>query len=186
MRTPSFSATLRFFLAAITIALVGGCGASRPQSDNLQPGTYGATLMDGMGTLHHSIRTSNPECQRFFDQGLTLAFALNFKAALASFTRAAQLDSHAAMPYWGIAMTFAPNYNQTHPDPFLERAAFDAIHRAIQLLARWRRVEGSSQDSGLPSLRCCRHMRSRSPQGECLPCLDYRKDLAGPGTAADN
>ncbi len=42
-----------------------------------------------MGSLHHAIATSNPEAQRFFDQGLTLVYAFNHDEAIRSFRRAA-------------------------------------------------------------------------------------------------
>jgi tetratricopeptide (TPR) repeat protein len=92
--------------------------------------------MPGMGSLHHVIQTSNPECQRFFDQGLTLIYAFNFKEALSSFTRASELDSKAAMPLWGVALAHSPNYNAPQRAAPDEQAAFDAIQKAKQISVR--------------------------------------------------
>jgi len=37
----------------------------------------GAPLFDGMGSHHHAITTSDPDAQRYFDQGLVIDFAFN-------------------------------------------------------------------------------------------------------------
>ena len=87
-----------------------------------------ATILPGMGSLHHSIATSNPEAQRFFDQGLTLVYAFNHDEAVRSFRRAAELDPNAAMPWWGVALALGPNYNDPG-DPEKEKAAYDAVQK---------------------------------------------------------
>lgn len=89
-----------------------------------------ATLMPGMGTLHHPIATTNPEAQKFFDQGLTLMYGFNHAEAIRSFTRASQLDPKAVMPLWGIALALGPNYN-LDVDPAAEKAAFEAGQKAL-------------------------------------------------------
>lgn len=89
-------------------------------------------LLEGMGSLHHPISTSNPEAQRYFDQGLTLVYAFNHDEAVRSFRRAAELDPKAAMPWWGVALALGPNYN-VDVDPEREKAAFDAIQKARDL-----------------------------------------------------
>jgi tetratricopeptide (TPR) repeat protein len=87
-----------------------------------------------MGSLHHSIATSNPEAQLFFDQGLTLVYAFNHDEAIRSFRRAAELDPSAAMPWWGVALALGPNYNDPG-DPEKEKAAYDAVQKAKSLAA---------------------------------------------------
>src|SRR5678815_903790 len=62
-----------------------------------------ATLMTGLGDLHHPVSTSNAEAQKFFDQGLRLIYAFNHEEATGSFQRAAELDPKMAMAYWGLA-----------------------------------------------------------------------------------
>src|SRR6202790_4465774 len=86
-----------------------------------------ATLMTGVGTVHHPVSTSNPEAQKFFDQGLRLIYAFNHDEAARSFQRAAELDSKLAIAYWGIAEAVGPNYN----DPASEER-FKQAHAAIQ------------------------------------------------------
>jgi tetratricopeptide (TPR) repeat protein len=92
-----------------------------------------ARLLDGMGVIHHPIATSNPDAQKFFDQGLALVYGFNFGEAIRSFERAAELDPDSAMPYWGIALAYGPNYNAWIVSRDHERAGFDAIQTAVGL-----------------------------------------------------
>jgi tetratricopeptide (TPR) repeat protein len=93
-----------------------------------------ATLMPGVGNVHHPVSTSNPEAQIFFDQGLRLIYAFNHDEAARSFQRAAELDPKLAIAYWGIAEAVGPNYN----DPASEdrfKQAHEAIQKAVDLSA---------------------------------------------------
>ena len=49
----------------------------------------GSELLAGVGDVHHPIKTTNPDAQKFFDQGVALAFGFNHEAAIRSFERAA-------------------------------------------------------------------------------------------------
>jgi len=89
-----------------------------------------AQLLDGMGHLHHAIATSSPEAQRFFDQGLTLAYGFNHEEAILSFQRAAELDPNAVMPLWGIALALGPNIN-VNVNAESEKAAWQAAQTAL-------------------------------------------------------
>jgi tetratricopeptide (TPR) repeat protein len=91
-----------------------------------------AALIPDMGPHHHSISTKSPEAQRFFDQGLTLVFAFNHEEAAQSFRRAAELDPQSAMPYWGVALALGPCIN-LDVDPLHEKAAYEAVQKAISL-----------------------------------------------------
>src|SRR5271156_6595853 len=68
-------------------------------------------LLAGLGIWSHPVATSNPEAQKFFDQGLALLYGFNRYEALRSFRKAADLDPKAAMPYWGMAMALGPYIN---------------------------------------------------------------------------
>ena len=92
-----------------------------------------ATLIAGLGSLHHPIATTSDEAQKFFDQGLTFVYAFNHSEAVRSFERAADLDPNSPMPYWGKALALGPNYNEVQPDR--EKAAYDAIQKAQSLEA---------------------------------------------------
>src|SRR6185369_1401301 len=91
-----------------------------------------ATLMTGLGELHHPVSTGNAQAQRFFDQGLRLIYAFNHDEAARSFQRAADLDPKLAMAYWGVAEAVGPNYNDSASDDRFA-AAHTAIQKAIDL-----------------------------------------------------
>jgi len=106
------------------------------QSDHAQPADASrpATLVEGMGNLHHPISTKSDEAQKFFDQGLTFVYAFNHDEAIRSFKRAAELDPASPMPLWGIALALGPNINlDVAPDR--EKAAYDAAQQALKLAA---------------------------------------------------
>src|SRR5277367_6796913 len=93
-----------------------------------------ATLMSGVGNIRHPVSTTNPEAQKFFDQGLCLIYDFNHDESARSFQKAAELDPKLAMAYWGIAEAVGPNYN----DPASEdrfRQAHEAIQKAVDLSA---------------------------------------------------
>jgi tetratricopeptide (TPR) repeat protein len=93
-----------------------------------------ATLMQGLGDLHHPVSTSTQQAQQFFDQGLRLIYAFNHDEAAHSFQHAAELDPKLAMAYWGVAEAVGPNYNDPASDDRF-RAAHDAIQKAVDLEA---------------------------------------------------
>ena len=107
-----------------------------PQPDQDLIDRAGAPLFDGMGTHHHKITTIEPGAQRYFDQGLVLAFAFNHAEAIRSFKAAQKLDPSCAMCYWGEALATGPNINITSdgkvimaPDERLD--AYEALQLAI-------------------------------------------------------
>ena len=73
----------------------------------------GAPLFEGLGTHQHAITTKNPGAQRYFNQGLILAFAFNHAESIRSFKAAQRLDDTCAMCYWGEALATGPNINVT-------------------------------------------------------------------------
>src|SRR5258706_6109759 len=96
------------FLLSATAAL-----AQQPdQQMKMSPTEKPATIMAGLGSLHHPVSTNKPEAQRFFDQGLSLLLAFNHEEAIRSFKRAAGIDPHMAMSWWGVALALGPNSNQ--------------------------------------------------------------------------
>src|SRR5690242_21158175 len=51
------------------------------------PAGEATELFDGLGTVTYPITTANPEAQRYFDQGLRLAYAFNHAEARRAFRR---------------------------------------------------------------------------------------------------
>ena len=94
----------------VVLGLAGAIAAQLPKADNCTPPpsaiapSLPAKLLPGMGVVHLAITTSNPEAQKFFDQGLAQMHSFWAREAERSFLQAAALDPDAPMPYWGIAM----------------------------------------------------------------------------------
>lgn len=89
-------------------------------------------LFDNLGRHHHPISTANPRTQRYFNQGLVLAYGFNHAEALRSFQYAAELDPTCAICYWGMAYVLGPNINAAMEDAAVP-TAWDAIQQAIEL-----------------------------------------------------
>ena len=73
--------------------------------------TRAPILYDELGTLSYAVTTRAPEAQRYFDQGLRLAFAFNHAEARRAFRQAQAIDPTCAMCYWGEPFALGPNIN---------------------------------------------------------------------------
>jgi tetratricopeptide (TPR) repeat protein len=91
-------------------------------------------LWDGLGSVTFRITSSSAEAQRYFDQGLRLAYAFNHGEAQRAFRKAQKLDPQCAMCFWGEALVLGPNINLPMPDEAVG-PAFVAAHKA-QALAK--------------------------------------------------
>jgi tetratricopeptide (TPR) repeat protein len=111
------------------------------------PDSRPVVLVEGLGNAHHGIRTSSPEAQRYFDQGLDYLYAFNHDEARRSFERAGELDPKAAMPLWGVALAVGPNYNDIDIGHARAKQAVEAIGRAKQLAAGGPAVEKGYVDA---------------------------------------
>ena len=121
-----------FFLAFALFCYPAAAQQSSTSTSSPQAKT--ASLMPGLGDLHHPVSTKNSAAQKFFDQGLRLIYAFNHDEAARSFQRAAELDPTMAMAYWGIAEAVGPNYNDPANEP-RRKQAYDTIQKALQLSA---------------------------------------------------
>ncbi len=74
-------------------------------------GNNKAPLFEGLEAVNFPISTSNREAQKYFNQGLVLAYGFNHAEAARSFYYATILDPECAMCYWGYAYVLGPNYN---------------------------------------------------------------------------
>ena len=134
-------------LTIVTALAITACSrvdhAESPSSDSADSTVdlatrAGAPLFEGMGNHHHPITTSDPDAQRYFDQGLVIDFAFNHAESARSFRAAQTLDPDCAMCYWGEALALGPNINVTSNGKVImaddERtAAFAAIQKALTL-----------------------------------------------------
>ncbi|RIK94537.1 MAG: hypothetical protein DCC71_23610 [Proteobacteria bacterium] len=73
-----------------------------------------------------------PLAQRYFDQGLALAYGFNHDGAIDSFREAARLDPRCAMCWWGVAFASGPNINAPM-GPASAEAAWNAVQEAQRL-----------------------------------------------------
>lgn len=92
-----------------------------------------APLFDNLGTLHFPITTSSELAQKYFNQGVILAYGFNHEEAFRSFEEVARLDSNCAMAYWGMAYVLGPNINLPM-DAGVVHTAYEAIQKSISLL----------------------------------------------------
>ncbi len=122
-------------LTLILVLLLPIATFSQHQNHPSSPSEKTATLFTGLSDLHHPVSTKNVEAQKYFDQGLALLYAFNHDEAARSFKHAAELDPNLAMAYWGIALANGQNYN-LGPLPDREKAAFEAIQKALPLVAK--------------------------------------------------
>jgi len=111
--------------------LSNGLAQRPPGTSVAQP----AQLLPGLGNHRHPIATKSPEAQKFFDQGLALAWAFNRAEAARSFRRAAELDPSAAMPWWGVSLSLGRHMNMDIDQDVDAAGAFAAIEKARSLMA---------------------------------------------------
>lgn len=92
----------------------------------------GATLLEGLGGHGMVVASDHGEVQRWFDQGLVLAYGFNHDAAERSFLKATELDPECAMCWWGAALVLGPHVNATM-DPQNNARAWERVRKAQTL-----------------------------------------------------
>lgn len=128
---------MRLFHVVFSIAaplIVAAC-AKAPETDAQLSARAGAPLFNGMGEYHRVIDTKDPGAQRYFDQGMVLAFGFNHAESIRSFRAAQKLDPDCAMCFWGEALATGPNINVTSKgkaimSPEEQTAAYAALAKA--------------------------------------------------------
>lgn len=143
----------QFLFVFATLWLIGGCGTDKPAASSADQMSgevesngvtqdlvtrAGAPLFEGMGSFRMPITTQNQNAQRYFDQGMVLAFAFNHAESIRSFKAAQTLDPLCAMCFWGEALATGPNINVTSKGkvimaPAARTSAFAALQQAIVL-----------------------------------------------------
>lgn len=134
---------------ALALMLVSGAGLAQTSS---------VPLYDNLGTHHYSITTSNPQAQRYFDQGLRLYYAFNHQEAIRAFTEAVRLDPACAMCHWGVALALGPNINAPM-DP-------TAVEPALAVLEQARKGQASDVERAMIDALAARYTTPppRGPQ----------------------
>jgi tetratricopeptide (TPR) repeat protein len=102
-------------------------------------------LLSGLGGDSYPLVTLGPATDRvkaFYSQGMTLQYGFNFPAAIHAFYRAATVDEHAAMPYWGIALSASSNINSEATNG-CNRLAYRAARLALLRVLQRQRDPGA-------------------------------------------
>lgn len=127
---------IRACLAASLLLLITFGSVSAQHEHAAAVGSTGPPpLYKGLGTLQHKVTTANAAAQKYFDQGLRLAYAFNHDEAGRAFREASRLDSSCAMALWGQALVLGPNINMPM-SPEAEASAFALARRAQDLAPR--------------------------------------------------
>jgi tetratricopeptide (TPR) repeat protein len=100
-------------------------------------------LFEGLGDQTFAISTDSAEAQKYFDQGLTLAYGFNHLEARRSFRMAQELDPTCAMCFWGEALVLGPNINWP-----MEAAANEPALAAIRE-AQWLAPNAGEKEQAL-------------------------------------
>jgi len=124
------------FLSLALVCLIAGCGTPTPKPP-AAASSSAPPLFNDFGDLHRDIGTPVPAAQRYFDQGLRMAYGFNHEAARRAFAEAERLDPRCAMCLWGQALVLGPNINLPM-DPILAAQATDLATRAVALSANAR------------------------------------------------
>lgn len=117
---------------ALLALLSAGCDITRKETgETAAASASGAPpLFDTFGDLHRDVATRVPAVQRYFDQGLRLAYGFNHEAAGRAFAEAARLDPQCAMCVWGQALVLGPNINLPMDAVLAKDATALAAHAA--------------------------------------------------------
>jgi tetratricopeptide (TPR) repeat protein len=138
----NWSARRALMLFAVLTLIVGPTPAALEAAASAAKGSHGehgakaaregAPLFGDLGDHHHPIKTKSKEAQKYFDQGLTLAYAFNHPEAGRSFREAARLDPDCAMAWWGVALVLGPNINKPMAEEDAPKA-WEALRKAREL-----------------------------------------------------
>ncbi|WP_321470165.1 hypothetical protein [uncultured Paludibaculum sp.] len=118
----------------LSAILLAAASAGAQHSHHVTPpGERPVELLGHLGPYSHRIATTNPDAQKYFDQGLNLMYGFNRYEALRSFRKAAELDPKAIKPLWGIAMALGPHINMDMDGDVNLKEGCAAIEKASKL-----------------------------------------------------
>jgi len=121
---------LHLILGLGALLMLGGCEAPAPRTTAAQPAP---ALFEDFGSLHRDTGSAIPAAQRYFDQGLRMAYGFNHEAAGRAFAEAERRDPECAICVWGQALVLGPNINQPMDAGAVQQAT--ALAKRAQALA---------------------------------------------------
>jgi tetratricopeptide (TPR) repeat protein len=116
-----------------------------------------APLFEGMGAYRSPAGTRSVRAQRYFDQGMVMAFGFNPGESARSFEAAAREDPACALCWWGLAWSLGPNIN-TDMSPEAGGRVAEALGKAKKLSAK-----APARTRGLVEALSRRHPARGSP-----------------------
>ena len=150
-----------------------------PPVDKASP-TLPAKLMAGMGELSFPITTSNPEAQKFFNQGVAQMHSFWAREAERSFLQAAALDPEAPMPWWGVAMVAVGDYRPQFQMEAAEEVAGKSlstnprVKTAVERAGKLAAAPGKATDLEklyIASIVARRNIKSKTPTDDYTAAL---------------
>ncbi len=115
-----------FTASLLAIVIIIGCGSDIDYSERTAP------LFENLGSYHYPVTTNSDLAQKYFDQGLILAYGFNHREAFRSFKEATIIDTNCAMGYWGMALVLGTNINAPMEDTEIQ-TSYDAVQKAISV-----------------------------------------------------
>lgn len=109
--------------------------------DSPAPGGQLAPRLQNLGDHTFPISCKNAQAQKFFNQGVNLAYGFNHAEAARAFREVARLVPDCAMAYWGHALVLGPNINAPM-NPADEPLAYEMVQKALAQKSR-----GSARES---------------------------------------
>ncbi len=116
-------------LSALLAAGIAGVASLAQAAE--EPAIF-APVIDGMGPDRGPVASRVPAAQRYFHQGMTLAWGFNPAEAARSFEAATAADPACALCWWGVAWSLGPNIN-ADMDPVNGDRVHAALVRAREL-----------------------------------------------------
>ena len=137
-----------------------------------------APLYDNLGTLSYPIATKSPMAQRYFDQGLRLAYGFNHAEARRAFRTAQKHDPDCAMCSWGEALVLGPNINAP--------MAADAVAPAMAAVARAQQnaASASAHEQALIAALAARYASDPKAERTALDAAYADADRRGRGAVS--
>lgn len=168
-----FGHLTRWFACSAMVLLPGCERAAAPPA----PVRPSAPLYEGMGRSTMTVQAT-PVAQRYFEQGLQLAFGFDFVEAERSFAASLQLDPTCALCAWGLAYVTGPNINRPEREPPSRLAA---ARKHLQL-ARRLAVHAPARERALvdalalrleasPAAAVATDVKAAPPASACTPSL---------------
>jgi tetratricopeptide (TPR) repeat protein len=155
--SPSFTARA-LQLAQTEVSPIARQAAPAPTTDfdSAEP-----PLWSTLGSITYKISTANAEAQKYFDQGLRLAYGFNHAEARRAFRTAQKRDPDCAMCFWGEALVLGPHVNMGMMD--------DAVPPAWAALTKAKALAPKAAPNEQALIEALSHRYASAPRKDRSP-----------------